>query len=121
MMVDRPPGLPCQRSYTTVISELLRVKLRGLPNRKLAYSLWLELKAAYQQRKPSEFKGRFSAGVLDAAAMRAGMNACVEYGKIEEAEKLLAYWRSTGRPSRGCFNIMIKYYCKRGEGEGGDG
>ncbi len=39
-------GSACERSYVTIISRLLKIKRRGLANKRLAYQLWKELEAA---------------------------------------------------------------------------
>jgi pentatricopeptide repeat protein len=41
-MIDAK-GFPCQRSYVTAISTLLKIRRRGLANRTLAYQLWQDL------------------------------------------------------------------------------
>ena len=52
-------GFVCQRCYVTIISRLLKVKGRGLPNKELAYRLWRDLEAAPGLK-------------LDSASMRTG-------------------------------------------------
>ena len=55
-------GFPCQRSYVTIVSRLLKIKGRGLPHREAAYRLWKQLEAA-----------SLSIGAeLDAASFRTG-------------------------------------------------
>jgi len=38
-------GFACQRCYVTIISRLLKLKRRGIPNKEVAYRLWKELEA----------------------------------------------------------------------------
>ena len=62
----RTKGFACQRAYVTIISQMLKIRDRGLPNKETAYRLWKELEA---HSLPAA--GR--AGVeLDAASLRTG-------------------------------------------------
>lgn len=46
----------------------------------------------------------------------AGINACVESGRIREAQQLLAAMRGANmRPGHGAFNMLMKYHTRRGD------
>lgn len=54
---------------------------------------------------------------LDGASLRTGLNACVEAGRIGEAEALMRGIRDARlRPGHGAYNILIKYHAARGDG-----
>lgn len=111
---DRRCIVKHQRKYSSIISQLLKVKGRGLASRQLAYQLWKELYTTAQASK----RFAIDLGGLDAASCRIGLNACVESGKIQEARDLIAQMRATQiKPGHGAYNILIKFYCNRGDME----
>jgi ABC-type transporter Mla MlaB component len=57
-----------QRKYSAVISQLLKVKSRGLANKQLAYGLWREIYASARESK----RYAIDLGGLDAVTCRAG-------------------------------------------------
>eukprot|EP00798_Chlamydomonas_sp_ICE-L_P011512 gene11512-34225_t len=97
-------GCPDQREYVTIISRLLKArKKRGLPHAQLAYECWHELRKAWGP-------------MMDEVSWRAGVNACVEVGKLDEALKIIQRMRANNlRPGRGSYNMIIKYHCKSGD------
>ena len=54
--------------------------------------------------------------MLCAHAAHAGVNACVEDGRLSEAQALMRWMREQGlRPGHGCFNMLLKYHTRRGD------
>ncbi|MEW5302547.1 MAG: hypothetical protein WDW36_005322 [Sanguina aurantia] len=97
-------GPPSPHVYVTLISRLLHVKRRGVPNLSLALQLWEELARSGVQ--------------LDAASYRAGINAHVEAGRLKEALELIDAMSAAGvRPGRESFNMLIKGYTALGDME----
>lgn len=101
-------GVPDQRAYVTLISRLVKVSRRGQSGapQRLAHHFWLELREAHEQS-------------LDEASFRAGINACVETGRLGDAENLIRTMRERGlRPGHGAYNMLIKFHAQRGDMEG---
>lgn len=99
-------GYADQRQYTTVVSRLLKIRRRGLSNRRLAYGLWRELLHSVG--------GQLAR--LDAASLRIGIHACCRSGRIGEALEQMRLMRELRiRPGRGAYNIVMAFYCERGD------
>ncbi|KAG1672289.1 hypothetical protein FOA52_004304 [Chlamydomonas sp. UWO 241] len=99
-------GYANQRQYTTVVSRLLKIRRRGLANRRLAYGLWRELLHSVGGQLAQ----------LDAASLRIGIHASCRAGRIGEALELLRLMREARiRPGRGAYNIVMGFYCERGD------
>lgn len=94
---------PNKVTYCGLISALGKQRRRGSRYPELAYELWQELRA--------------SADSLDAAAVRVGMKACVEVGRITEAEQLLAALQKEASPAARdvrTYNILLRGYAQAG-------
>lgn len=93
---------PNKVTYSMLISALSKHKRRGSRSKEMAYMYWKEMEKAHPR--------------LDPAALRIGMKACVNMGKIEEAEAILSSLESIQRnPDVRTYNILIKGYAKIGD------
>ena len=94
-------------TYCCLISACGRQRRRGLRWAALAYELWRELeRAALADGAP-----------LDAAAFRAGMKACVDVGRVDEAWALLRRMAEVAReaPDVRAYNILLKGLSRGGD------
>lgn len=105
------PMQPSLVLYCSVISALGRDKRRASSGRSLAYTLWKDLRGSGLQ--------------LDAAAYRAGINACVDVGRLQEARELVQKLIATHRADVDArpFNMLLKGYSRQltAPGRGGSG
>ena len=98
---------PNKVTYCGLISALGKQRRRGSRYPELAYELWQELRDEHST----------SGETLDAISLRTGMKACVDVGKVEEAEKLVeqAIWnRSPAAKDVRTYNILLKGYSMTG-------
>ncbi|GFR48274.1 hypothetical protein Agub_g10140 [Astrephomene gubernaculifera] len=98
-------GTPPLQLFCALISRLAASSKRGgrgTPALQAAYTIWRMLRASKLE--------------LDAVAYRAGMNLCVDLGRLGEAQHLLQAMRTAGhRPGWGAYHILMKYHVSRGD------
>lgn len=97
---------PNKVTYCGLISALGKQRRKGSRYLELAYELWLEL-------QNSALKG----SQLDSAALRTGMKACVDIGKMDEAEQVFTNALEINIPGAKDvrnFNILLKGYAMNG-------
>lgn len=96
---------PNKVTYCGLISGLGKKRRRGSRYAEVAYELWQELlESPYGSQ-------------LDAAALRTGMKACMDVGKLKEAEKLLRDAIAAKAPAAKdvrTYNILLKGYAMSG-------
>lgn len=91
---------PNKVTYCCLISALGKQRRRGSRYAHVAYELWQELRTASSLPLMSD---------LDPVALRTGMKACVDVGKIDEAQDLLeCSIAQTGKADVRAYNIIIK-------------
>ena len=94
--------IPNKVTYSMLISALSKNGRKGLRFRELAYKYWREMEKAHRN--------------LDVAGLRTGMQACINVGRVKEAERLVSRIEILqGKPDVRTFNILINGYAKRGE------
>lgn len=97
---------PNKVTYCGLISALGKQRRKGSRYVELAYELWLEL---LNSCKVSQ---------LDSAALRTGMKACVDIGKMDEAEEVLKNALDSNVPNAAKdvrnYNILLKGYAMNG-------
>lgn len=85
----------------SMISALGRARRRGTRYAQIAHELWGELSA--------------SGAALDAAAYRAGIKACVDAGKLKEADRLLQRMAGAGaQPDARAYNALLAGHARGG-------
>jgi len=101
---------PNKVTFCGLISALGKQKRRGSRYLELAYELWREL--------------QLSGDNLDPMALRIGMKACVDTGRMEDAERIVEAMEngSSSSPSPKAaardvrtYNILLKGYAKAGD------
>eukprot|EP00873_Tetraselmis_striata_P019125 jgi/Tetstr1/439389/TSEL_027824.t1 len=93
-------------TYCMLISGLSRAarkRKRGLPYGRMAFEVWRELDA--------------SALVLDAYAIRTGINAAMGHGQYEAARQLLGRLQDSGQLDATAFNMLLKGFADSGRFE----
>lgn len=96
--------IPNKVTYSMLISALSKNGRKGLRFREFAYKYWQEMEKAHRN--------------LDVAGLRTGMQACINVGRVKEAERLVSRIEVLqGKPDVRAFNILINGYAKRGETE----
>ena len=91
---------PNKVTFSMLIGGLSKHRRKGSGFRELGYKYWKELETAHRN--------------LDGAALRIGMQACVEVEKFEEAEKILKTIEDRQvQPDVRTYNILINGYAKK--------
>jgi pentatricopeptide repeat protein len=97
---------PNKVTYCGLISALGKQRRKGSRYVELAYDLWVELQSSTN-----------GGSQLDSAALRTGMKACVDIGKMDEAEQVLKIGlenKVQGANDVRNYNILLKGYAMNG-------